>query len=87
MHKEEVVKFANYEVYEIVDGKYHPLFVCEEYNIGAALAIMLAKADPQGDPYYLTGVNNPSDLTPGGGWYDCWHKDLETGKIIKGSLS
>lgn len=87
MHKEDVKEFAQYEVYELVNDLYHPLCVCNEYMIARAIAILMAKADPEGDTYYVTGVNNPGALVPGGGWYDAWHRDLKTGKLIKDSLS
>lgn len=87
MDKTNVEEFASYEVYELIDGKYHCLCVCKEYNIAALIAQLLAKADPSYDPYYVSSVNYPGDFVIGGGWYDSWKKDKETGKLKKSSLS
>ena len=87
MEKNQVEEFADYEVYEIVDGKYHCLCLCKEYKIAALLAKLLAKEDPDYDEYYVTSVNYPHDFVPGGGWYDSWQRNKETNKLEKHSLS
>jgi len=87
MYKYEVKDFAKYEVYEYVNGKKHTLFICNEYDIAKNLARTLARMDPVCDTYYLTGIHNPGDFIPGGGWYECWHWDNEKGCLITGSLS
>lgn len=86
MHKSDAVDFANYVVYEIVDKKVHYLCICKESKVAEVIAKTLAYLDVKGDTYYLTGINNPGDLIPGGGWYEAWHKDKESGKLKHTSL-
>ena len=86
MWKHEVEEFADYEVYEIVEGKVHILCACKEYDVARTIACMLAMNDKQGDSYYVTSINHPGDLVPGGGWYDSWRKNSE-GKLVRSSLS
>ena len=86
MKKDEVEKFANYEVYEIVDEKYHCLCLCNEYDIAKNIARTFARMDPTGDTYYVSSVNYPTDFVIGGGWYHSWHYDKESGKLIQDSL-
>ena len=87
MNKYDVEEFACYEVYEVVEGKYHCLCVCKEYSVASGIAKMLASIDEEGDSYYVTSVNYPGDFVVGGGWYDSWCKDKETGKLKQSSLS
>ena len=74
MKIEEVNNFCEYEVYEYVKEKYHCLALCKEYNVAKTIAFVLAEADPNNDPYYVTCVNKPDTLIPGGGWYDRYQK-------------
>ena len=87
MESSEVRDFADYCVYEIVDGAVHYLCVCKEYDIAKNIAKTFAKLDPKCDEYYVGPVTKPDTLIPDGGWYDCWHKDKLTGKLVKHSLS
>lgn len=80
MKQENVKDFAEYEVYELVDGKYHCLCLCKEWKVAEVIAKLLAKYDPQGDAYYITGVSVPNTLVPGGGWYECYQRDKD-GKL------
>lgn len=86
MEKSNVEEFADYEVYEVVDGKYHCLCVCKELSVANGLARLLAEVDSSCDPYYVSSVNYPTDFVPGGGWYNCWQKNKETGKVEKSTL-
>lgn len=87
MYKYEVQDFADYEVYEIVDNKVHILCACKEYEVAKVIAQTLAYLDKNCDTYYVSSINNPGDFVPGGGWYDSWYKDKETGKLKQSSLS
>lgn len=91
MWKHEVEEFVNYEVYEILekDGKKecHIICLCHDYKMAEGLCRVLASNDDSGDKYYFTGVNHPGDFVPGGGWYECYYKDKETGKLKHSSLS
>ena len=87
MYKDEVEEFSKYEVYEIVDGKYHCLCLCKEYEVAKNIARTFARLDPACDAYYVSSVNHPGDFVPGGGWYDSWYWDKETGKLKQSSLS
>ena len=86
MFKSDVEKFANYQVYEIVDKKVHVICVCQTFNDAKNIAIVLAYLDKKYDPYYVTGIHNPDDMIPGGGYYDCYQKNKETGKVKHSSL-
>ena len=70
MEKTQVGEFADYEVYEIVDGKHHCLCLCKEYEIAKNIAMTLAILDPACDAYYLSSVNRRGDFVQGGGWHD-----------------
>ena len=87
MDKTNVEEFDSYEVYELIEGNYHCICVCKEYNMAALIAQLLAKEDPSCDAYYVSSVNYPGDFVPGGGWYDSWRKDKETSVLKKSSLS
>lgn len=88
MYKHEVEEYANYEVYEYLtikeEIKKHTICICKELIVAKGIAIMLAKKDPKGDSYYVTGVNNPGAFIPGGGWYYEFHQ--KDGKILQSSL-
>ena len=84
MEKEQVREFANYEVYELVEGKYHRICLCETMEVACNIAKMFASMDPSGDSYYVTSINRPGDLVWGGGWYyEFYNKD---GKVHQSSL-
>ena len=87
MYKYEVEEFARYEVYEYTEVKKHTLFVCNEIEIAKNLAKTLARMDPVCDRYYVSGIHNPGDFIPGGGWYYSWHWDNEKGCLIEEELS
>lgn len=87
MYKHEVEDYANYEVYEYLykeEVKKHTICICKELIIAKCIAIMLAKKDPTGDSYFVTGINHPNDFIIGGGWYYEFHQ--KDGKIIQSSL-
>ena len=86
MKKSQAEEFADYEVYEIVDGKYHCLCLCKEYDVAKSIAKTFARLDPACDTYYVSSVNYPGDFVPGGGWYDSWHWDKEKDKLVQHSL-
>lgn len=86
MEKHELEKALNFEVYEILDGKYHFICACETEKMAAGLAKALAYLDKVNDPYYITSINYPHDLVIGGGWYRCFQKN-ENGKIEESELS
>ena len=74
MHKDDVIDFADYEVYELVDNKYHAICVCKEHKMAELLTKMLAYNDPNNDAYYYTSITNPGELVIGGGWYISYKK-------------
>ena len=87
MYKHEVEEYANYEVYEYLYKEKvikHTICICKELIVAKGIAIMLAKKDPTGDSYYLTGINHPGDMIPGGGWYYEFHQ--KDGKVLQPSL-
>lgn len=88
MYKHEVEEYANYEVYEYLKInekiKIHTICICKELIIAKVIAIMLAKKNPTGYSYYVTGINNPGALIPGGGWYYEFHQ--KDGKVLQSSL-
>lgn len=86
MEKSQAEEFANYEVYEVVEEKYHCICLCEDINVAIGIAKILAKADKEGDKYYITNVSKPNTLTWGGGWYYCYWWDKEEGKLKQSSL-
>lgn len=89
MKQSEVKDFCEYEVYELIGEKkdeYHCVCVCKEYKIATIIAKLLAMNDPSRDKYYVSNVDIPNTLVPGGGWYDCFQKG-EDGKLHQSSLS
>ena len=86
MYKHEVEDYANYQVYEIIDKKVHTICVCKTFDDAKNVAVTFAYLDKSYDPYYVTGIHRIGDLIPGGGYYDCYQKDKETGKVKHSSL-
>ena len=91
MHKSDAADFCNYVVYGYVtkeDGtkEIQDLCACKDYKVAEYFTKMLAWNDKDNDPYYFTGINNPGDLVPGGGWYVSWQKG-EDGKLHRSELS
>ena len=93
MYKQDLEEYGDYVIFEHVkdetdSNKYtvHYICVCKEYKIAEMLCYMLAKEDKVNDPYYFTGITNPGDFIPGGGWYVSFQKDKD-GKIRRSSLS
>lgn len=85
MKQSEIQNFCNYEVYEYVDGKYHPICLCNDHKTATIIAQRLALADTNHDVYYVSGIDIPDNLVIGGGWYECYWTN-ERGKLEKGSV-
>ena len=65
--EQEIVAFANYEVYEMLGDKKHVLAICEEQGVAELIARLLATRDPKCDPYHIGIIAGPNDFVPGGG--------------------
>jgi len=76
MYKYEVEEFAQYQVYEIVNDKVHTLCICNEFKAAKFIARTFASLDDTYGRYYVSGIHNPGDMIPGGGWHYCYHKNL-----------
>ena len=69
MKLEEVKDFAEYEVYEIVEGKKHTICICKEEKMAQTICCMCALNDKSGDTYYYTNITQQDTWVVGGGWY------------------
>ena len=86
MNKEEATNFANYCIYTHQDEKTVFLAVCDKYENAKLIAMFFAYNDEKFFPYYVSDVKTPCDFVAGGGWYECFQKDKETGKVKQYSL-
>lgn len=85
MNIKDVGDFANYEVYEKQAGVYHCICICEGIDEACLIARLLAKEDPNGDSYYVSGVVVPGTFVPGGGWHHEFRRG-DDGQVRMSSL-
>ncbi len=85
MNTTEIESFCRYEVYTYIDEKKYTFCVCKNYDEALIIVKLLAAADESHASYYITGITEPFDLVPGGGWYVGYHTDKK-GKLRKESL-
>lgn len=75
MDREELEKFAEYGVYEKVNGVSRLIAICKEEQAAKAIARSLAALDPKGDAYFYSIMARPSEFIEGGGMsvtYQMW---------------
>lgn len=69
MTHEQAKQFSRYVVYEMVNEEIAYICLCKDFYVAEKLIRVLAAQDKDNDAYYFTGINEPGDFLPGGGWY------------------